>query len=76
LHSNPSPSNKYYNVTFCGGNFFCINLMCVLFVLDALRIYQKYKDKINKDFNDSLANWLNHSKFRLLNNAVEKNNKQ
>ncbi|XP_060865797.1 uncharacterized protein LOC132941671 [Metopolophium dirhodum] len=43
--------------------------------IDALRIHQKYKDKINKDFNDPFANWLNHSKFRLLNKAVEKNNK-
>lgn len=73
MHSSTSPSNKYYNVTFCGGHFICINFMYVLFVLDALRIHKKYKDKINKDFNDPLANWLNHSKFRLLNKAVEKN---
>jgi len=46
--------------------------MYVLFVLDALRIHKKYKDKINKDFNDPLANWLNHSKFRILNKTLEK----
>jgi hypothetical protein len=46
--------------------------MYVLFVLDTLRIHTKYKDKINKDFNDPLTNWLNHSKFRILNKIVGK----
>uniref|UniRef100_A0A2S2NMV1 DUF4806 domain-containing protein n=1 Tax=Schizaphis graminum TaxID=13262 RepID=A0A2S2NMV1_SCHGA len=41
-------------------------------LIDALRIHTKYKDKINKDFNDPLANWLNHSKFRILNKIVGK----
>lgn len=49
--------------------------MHVQFFSDALRIHQKFKDKINKDFNDPLANWLNHSKFRLLNKTNDTNKK-
>lgn len=45
-----------------------------LYVTDALRIHPKFKDKIYKEFNDPLANWINHSKFRIINKmkAVEK----
>lgn len=48
----------------------------VLYVSDALRIHQKFKSKIDNDFNDPIANWLNHSKFRILNKlaAAEKKN--
>lgn len=45
----------------------------IFFFLDALRIHNKYKHNINKDFNDPLANWLNHSKFRLLQMAEKQN---
>lgn len=46
--------------------------MC--YVLDALRIHQKFRNKINKDFNDPLANWINHSKFRIINKLNKSNN--
>lgn len=46
--------------------------MYVLFVLDALKIHKKKKDKMNKYFNDTLANWLNDSKFKILNKTVKK----
>jgi hypothetical protein len=47
--------------------------MFSVLLIDALRIHKKYQSMINKDFNDPLANWINHSKFRLLQLAEKRN---